>query len=413
MPPKLKIYDDEGKREVDLVYDKVSFGRDEKCTVQIRDTMSSREHCVIEKSGGAEWRLVDLDSRNGTRVNGQGVKEHLLSHGDEVAIGDVVIRFENPGGARTSGRSKQRPSSTSNKRPSKITSGTRRPRAMGSRGGDNTTAIVGAIVAGVMLLAVIAIASSGGGGPSDDALLNQAQQAIRMSEFDKAEKLLARAGGSKRKTSLKEDLETARNAARMQETARVADREWSRIEIAMAKGELKGPKALSEVKRFIRDFPDMSATRQAEAVAEKLAGELGTGSGGDMGGEDMGGDFGGSGEAGGASGGSSGSAGGSSGGGGTLTQQVDRLVQRQEYDEAIRKLTQHFQRTGDTKVNDRIDEISTQADAAWERAKQQARIAIEAKNAARARELLTFVKERYGGRWSQEADAELAKIPAD
>jgi pSer/pThr/pTyr-binding forkhead associated (FHA) protein len=40
------------------------------------------------------FEVVDLGSRNGTRVNGQGVARQRLDDGDEILVGAVPIRFE-------------------------------------------------------------------------------------------------------------------------------------------------------------------------------------------------------------------------------------------------------------------------------------------------------------------------------
>ena len=52
----------------------------------------SRRHCVIQQDG-LDFRVRDLESRNGTLVNGQPVQGQLLRHLDEIAIGDSVFVF--------------------------------------------------------------------------------------------------------------------------------------------------------------------------------------------------------------------------------------------------------------------------------------------------------------------------------
>ncbi len=58
----------------------------------------SRRHCRIgPREGGEEgWEVADLGSTNKTRVNGQTVQHKVLAHGDEIEIGSVKIRFEDP-----------------------------------------------------------------------------------------------------------------------------------------------------------------------------------------------------------------------------------------------------------------------------------------------------------------------------
>jgi pSer/pThr/pTyr-binding forkhead associated (FHA) protein len=61
--------------------------------VQVADSKASRRHAEIRPQGTG-FLLVDLQSTNGTRVNGAKVAEHLLADGDVVEIGATVFRFE-------------------------------------------------------------------------------------------------------------------------------------------------------------------------------------------------------------------------------------------------------------------------------------------------------------------------------
>jgi hypothetical protein len=74
--------------------------------VVIADISVSREHLRLEKRR-RRWALIDVASGNGTSVNGRAVQRRLLRHGDEIAIGDTVLRFLEPGGVivwRSGGR---------------------------------------------------------------------------------------------------------------------------------------------------------------------------------------------------------------------------------------------------------------------------------------------------------------------
>ena len=51
--------------EYTLNRDKVMFGRQHTCDVQIMDSMTSREHSLIRRDGNL-YTLVDLESHNGT-----------------------------------------------------------------------------------------------------------------------------------------------------------------------------------------------------------------------------------------------------------------------------------------------------------------------------------------------------------
>ena len=71
----------------------MSFGRAESSTVTIRDAKVSRQHAQIQQQG-SEYILVDLNSSNGTFVNGERIEEHVLSNGDEIEIGDCIMQFQ-------------------------------------------------------------------------------------------------------------------------------------------------------------------------------------------------------------------------------------------------------------------------------------------------------------------------------
>jgi Nif-specific regulatory protein len=75
-----------------LAGDETVIGRAETCNVRIADAQASRQHCLIRKTPEG-YRLVDLESRNGTAVNGVPVTGRLLRVGDEIRIGHTVFVF--------------------------------------------------------------------------------------------------------------------------------------------------------------------------------------------------------------------------------------------------------------------------------------------------------------------------------
>ncbi|MBI3269985.1 MAG: FHA domain-containing protein [Planctomycetes bacterium] len=90
--PRLFITDSIGERELTTGDEVVTIGRSTKSTIVIRDQNSSREHGQIRKVGDA-WSIVDLNSRNGTVVNGCPINEQKLKHGDRIEIGSTTILF--------------------------------------------------------------------------------------------------------------------------------------------------------------------------------------------------------------------------------------------------------------------------------------------------------------------------------
>lgn len=70
-----------------------TLGRDPTNAVAMADASVSRRHCLLRREEDGRFQIRDLDSRNGTLVNGLVVKEQWLRHGDEIATGDSVFLF--------------------------------------------------------------------------------------------------------------------------------------------------------------------------------------------------------------------------------------------------------------------------------------------------------------------------------
>ncbi|MFO8074077.1 MAG: FHA domain-containing protein [Polyangia bacterium] len=80
-------------QEIDLPPGLFSIGRATNCTITIDDPLVSRRHAEIAVSED-NVLLRDLDSRNGTRVNGKQVEgEQPLRHGDRIRIGGYEFVF--------------------------------------------------------------------------------------------------------------------------------------------------------------------------------------------------------------------------------------------------------------------------------------------------------------------------------
>ena len=68
------------------------IGRDPACDVRVDDLEVSRRHAELRPSGEG-FELIDLDSYNGTFVNGARVERHQLAENDLVSIGAVLFRY--------------------------------------------------------------------------------------------------------------------------------------------------------------------------------------------------------------------------------------------------------------------------------------------------------------------------------
>ena len=70
-----------------------TIGRDPANVVAIVDPSVSRKHCLLRREEDGRFSIKDLESRNGTLVNGNPAKEQFLHHGDEIATGDSLFLF--------------------------------------------------------------------------------------------------------------------------------------------------------------------------------------------------------------------------------------------------------------------------------------------------------------------------------
>jgi hypothetical protein len=98
--PNLKIKDAGREYTYQIEGDAASVGRGDTNDVDLADAKASKEHVRIERSG-ARWKLIDLESKNGTKVNGEFKNKAWLGHGDVVQIGTAELRFGLEAAART------------------------------------------------------------------------------------------------------------------------------------------------------------------------------------------------------------------------------------------------------------------------------------------------------------------------
>ncbi len=68
----------------------ITIGREEGNSIQLNDERVSRFHVKIQEDQG-KLVLTDLESTNGTRVNGEPVRLWILRHGDVVTLGRTVL----------------------------------------------------------------------------------------------------------------------------------------------------------------------------------------------------------------------------------------------------------------------------------------------------------------------------------
>ena len=70
------------------------IGRNPTTDVTLLDENISREHALILFDADADaYTIEDLQSTNGTKVNGKGVRSHALQPGDEIQVGHTRFQF--------------------------------------------------------------------------------------------------------------------------------------------------------------------------------------------------------------------------------------------------------------------------------------------------------------------------------
>jgi general secretion pathway protein E len=73
----------------------ITIGRHPSNTVCLHDEKCSRHHCVIEPDPGGQFRVRDLSSRNGVKVNGERIAgEFVVGDGDTLRVGNHEFTVE-------------------------------------------------------------------------------------------------------------------------------------------------------------------------------------------------------------------------------------------------------------------------------------------------------------------------------
>lgn len=94
----MNLYFLNGKRkgeQWELVPPGICIGREVDNDIQILAGGISRYHAKLEYIEGDKWKIQDLGSTNGTRLNGKKIDNPaILKAGDEIQIGEQVLRFD-------------------------------------------------------------------------------------------------------------------------------------------------------------------------------------------------------------------------------------------------------------------------------------------------------------------------------
>ena len=83
---------DNSPYRIALTEEDMLIGREPKCHIPLTISNVSREHAKL-RFDGEEYRIVDLNSTNGTFVNNVRVSSCILRNHDQIRIGEAVIVF--------------------------------------------------------------------------------------------------------------------------------------------------------------------------------------------------------------------------------------------------------------------------------------------------------------------------------
>ena len=79
-------------KEIPLAKERITIGRKPHNDIQIDNLAISGEHAVIVTILNDAF-LEDLDSTNGTQINGQPIKKHFLQNGDVIELGKYRLKY--------------------------------------------------------------------------------------------------------------------------------------------------------------------------------------------------------------------------------------------------------------------------------------------------------------------------------
>jgi len=89
---EITVREGDARRDIVLGSDPLAIGRDPQNDITLDDRRVSRKHAEIRLRLG-RYTLYDLQSTNGTYVNGRRVAEVVLADGDRLSIGGVELEF--------------------------------------------------------------------------------------------------------------------------------------------------------------------------------------------------------------------------------------------------------------------------------------------------------------------------------
>lgn len=102
-PPTAQLLPLDGGAPHPVIGPSVTLGREADCQIPLPFSGISGRHCELRQEGGW-WRIIDLDSKNGIRVNGTKVTERMLWDDDVLTLAEHYHFRFHVGGAKSTSR---------------------------------------------------------------------------------------------------------------------------------------------------------------------------------------------------------------------------------------------------------------------------------------------------------------------
>lgn len=84
-------------REYACIRSELKIGRTDDNDIAIDHRSISRNHCKVVREDSNEWKVIDLQSANGVKVNGEQYAESVVKPGDVLELGHLKFKFLAPG----------------------------------------------------------------------------------------------------------------------------------------------------------------------------------------------------------------------------------------------------------------------------------------------------------------------------
>ncbi len=281
---KLIISTDGRDKVYEIIDDRFTIGSGPDADLQLRGEGVAGIHLTVDKTK-AGYRVIDMETKNGTIVNGKQSNQHVLGNGDTVEIGDVKITYIGKGPARAGAAKGQQ-----RQRGQKLESSKYYRHAQPEASSPGARfAIIGSIVLGVILILWLALKQTNP--PAADYSRSELNEAIRLckqgrSEEEQITKTINKFRKMKKKSAeekkllsrLISDWDAALEASKGGDKSRTARKDWMAIHNVQMAESGNRDKLRTMCEEFVANYKDAPGApqvmvRKARNIIEDLEGK--------------------------------------------------------------------------------------------------------------------------------------------